>query len=70
MRPRSTANRIKLPLLTPHPGGRAAMTCEYRCGNACDHPVPNKSDNPYLNDLIAQAVSRRSLLRAGVVASA
>jgi len=46
------------------------MTCEYRCGNACGHPVPNTSDNPYLNDLIAKAVSRRSLLRAGVVASA
>ncbi len=45
------------------------MTCVYRCGNACSHPVPNTSDNPYLNDLIAQAVSRRSLLRAGVVAT-
>ncbi|WP_035738862.1 PhoX family protein [Glycomyces arizonensis] len=68
MGPRSSARR--LPLLTPpHQGGRAAMTCVYRCGNACSHPVPNTSDNPYLNDLIAQAVSRRSLLRAGVVAT-
>ncbi|SDD58967.1 hypothetical protein SAMN05216270_105219 [Glycomyces harbinensis] len=45
------------------------MTCAYRCGNACSHPVPNTSQNPYLGDLIAQAVSRRSLLRSGVVAS-
>ncbi|GAB3649206.1 PhoX family protein [Glycomyces tarimensis] len=69
MRPRSSANRLKLPLLTAHEGGRSAMTCEYRCGNACSHPVPNTSDNPYLTDLIASAVSRRSLFRAGVVAS-
>ena len=35
-----------LPLLG-HTGGRDSMTCLYRCGNACDHPVPNASDNPY-----------------------
>lgn len=45
------------------------MTCAYRCGNACSHPVPNTSQNPYLGDLIAQAVSRRSLLRSSVVAT-
>ncbi|MCH7233091.1 PhoX family phosphatase [Glycomyces sp. L485] len=66
---RPTDKRRALPLLTPHKPGRSAMTCEYRCGNACDHPVANTSDNPYLGDLIAQAVSRRSLFRAGVVAS-
>ena len=38
-----------LPLLggTRH-GSRDAMTCLYRCGNACDHPVPNTSDNTVL----------------------
>ena len=37
-----------LPLIGPAAhSGRSAMTCQYRCGNACDHPVPNKSDNPY-----------------------
>jgi secreted PhoX family phosphatase len=41
------------------------MTCLYRCGNACDHPVPNASDNPYLPDLVAGQVSRRGLVRAG-----
>jgi hypothetical protein len=25
----------------PAHGGRDAMTCLYRCGNACDRPVPN-----------------------------
>ncbi|GAB3239146.1 PhoX family protein [Glycomyces halotolerans] len=67
MRPRSSDNRLKLPLLTSHQGGRSAMTCAYRCGNACSHPAPNTSDNSYLGDLIAQAVSRRNLFRAGAV---
>lgn len=46
-----------LPVLTGH-GGRSAMTCQYRCGNACSHPAPNTSDNPYFGD-IASEVSRR-----------
>ncbi|THV26815.1 PhoX family protein [Glycomyces paridis] len=65
----SPSDRPRLPLFAPHAGGRSAMTCAFRCGNACSHPVPNTSENPYLGDLIAQAVSRRSLLRSGVVAS-
>ncbi|WP_020578371.1 PhoX family protein [Actinopolymorpha alba] len=51
-----------LPLLTPH-GSRSRMTCTFRCGNACDHPVPNPTDNPYFGDVVAAAVSRRSLLK-------
>jgi uncharacterized protein len=65
----SPSDRRRLPLFAPHAGKRSAMTCAYRCGNACDHPVPNTSQNPYLGDFIAQAVSRRSLLRSGVVAT-
>ncbi|MEU8190748.1 hypothetical protein AB0C00_26145, partial [Micromonospora carbonacea] len=58
-----------LPLLgaTRH-GSRDAMTCLYRCGNACDHPVPNTSDNPYLGDIVDAEVSRRGVVRAGAVA--
>ncbi|MFD2763739.1 PhoX family protein [Micromonospora eburnea] len=57
-----------LPLLgsTRH-GSRDAMTCLYRCGNACDHPVPNPSDNPYFGDLVDAEVSRRGVVRAGAV---
>ncbi|MEU5721360.1 PhoX family phosphatase [Micromonospora sp. NPDC047738] len=57
-----------LPLLgaTRH-GSRDAMTCLYRCGNACDHPVPNASDNPYFGDLVDAEVSRRGVVRAGAV---
>jgi len=66
--------RRLLPLLTGHRpdgsgrpaghGGRSAMTCLYRCGNACSHPEPNTSDNEYFGDLIAAQVSRRGVLQA------
>ncbi|MCA2215027.1 PhoX family protein [Jidongwangia harbinensis] len=57
-----------LPLLGPtgH-GGRDAMTCLYRCGNACDHPVPNTSTNDYLGDVVNREMSRRGVVRAGAV---
>src|SRR5690349_21864218 len=47
--------------------GRDAMTCLYRCGNACDHPVPNRTDNPYLGDVVNTGMSRRGVVRAGAV---
>ncbi|GAA1803470.1 PhoX family phosphatase [Planosporangium flavigriseum] len=47
--------------------GRSAMTCQYRCGNACDHPVPNGSDNEYLGDIISTGLTRRGLVRAGAL---
>ncbi|MEV6373831.1 PhoX family protein [Micromonospora musae] len=57
-----------LPLLgaTRH-GSRDAMTCLYRCGNACDHPVPNTSENEYFGDVVNAEVSRRGVVRAGAV---
>ncbi|WP_406171693.1 PhoX family protein [Streptomyces sp. NBC_00996] len=65
--------RRLLPLIgTPgtsgtHPGGRSAMTCRFRCGDACFHEVPNTSDNAYVGDVIAGALSRRSMMRAAAV---
>ncbi|MBU7597528.1 PhoX family phosphatase [Streptomyces sp. P38-E01] len=62
--------RKLLPLISQHPsGGRSAMTCHYRCGDACFKEVPNKSDNSYFGDIVAGALSRRSMLRAGAVAT-
>ncbi|MFD1150518.1 PhoX family protein [Saccharothrix hoggarensis] len=55
-----------LPLLANHSPGRAAVTCEYRCGDACFHDVPNTSGNPYFGDL----VTRRTAIKAGVVVAA
>ncbi|MFG2195042.1 PhoX family protein [Streptomyces sp. NPDC048639] len=59
--------RRLLPLISSHPGGRSAMTCRYRCGDACFHEVPNTSDNAYAGDVIAGALSRRNVLRASAV---
>lgn len=63
----SPERRRLLPLLGSH-GGRSAMTCLYRCGNACSHPAPNTSGNPYFGRVLDQGLSRRSTLRgAGAV---
>ncbi|MET9867653.1 PhoX family protein, partial [Streptomyces sp. NPDC006386] len=63
--------RKLLPLIgTPsgsHPGGRSALTCRFRCGDACFHEVPNTSSNEYVGDVIAGALSRRSMMRAAAV---
>ncbi|MEV5369046.1 phosphatase, partial [Streptomyces albogriseolus] len=63
--------RKLLPLIgTPsgsHPGGRSALTCRFRCGDACFHEVPNTSDNEYVGDVVAGALSRRSMMRAAAV---
>jgi len=59
-------HRWLLPM-ADHPSGRSAMTCAYRCGNACAHPAPNTSENEYFGDIAAGQLSRRGLLRAGAV---
>ncbi|MEU7553425.1 PhoX family phosphatase [Streptomyces sp. NPDC044571] len=60
--------RKLLPLIgNPHGGGRSALTCRYRCGDACFHEVPNTSDNEYVGDVMARAYSRRSMLRSAAV---
>ncbi|GHB01925.1 PhoX family protein [Streptomyces termitum] len=64
--------RKLLPLLSTHPhgGGRSALTCRFRCGDACFQEVPNTSDNEYVGDVIAGVLSRRSALRAAAVVTA
>ncbi|WP_447038416.1 PhoX family protein [Streptomyces sp. DSM 118878] len=58
-----------LPIVTSHQGsgGRSALTCRFRCGDACFQEVPNTSDNAYVGDVIAGALSRRSMMRATAV---
>ncbi|MDF5754460.1 PhoX family phosphatase [Spongiactinospora sp. TRM90649] len=57
-----------LPLLTTqHQAGRSALTCQFRCGNACSHDVPNTTENRYFGDIVAEALSRRGVLRAGAL---
>ena len=69
----NTANRPILTVLDDGhrcSTGRAAMTCHYKCGNACAQDAPNVSDNPYFGDVLGAAFSRRGLLRAGTVITA
>ncbi len=65
-----TPQRPLLPLLNAGPhGSRSAMTCQYRCGNACDHPEPNPTDNETMRELVESTIARRSLLKAGAVSA-
>ncbi|MCI3274821.1 PhoX family protein [Streptomyces cylindrosporus] len=57
----------KLLPIVGHSGGRSALTCRFRCGDACFHEVPNTSDNEYVGDVIAGAIGRRSMMRAAAV---
>ena len=63
-----------LPLLsdaaTPRHGSRSLMTCAYRCGNACDQPVPNPTDHPEFANVARRAFARRSLLKASAAGPA
>ncbi|MFD9250218.1 PhoX family protein [Streptomyces bottropensis] len=61
--------RKLLPMIGSHPGGRSALTCRFRCGDACFHEIPNTSANAYVGDVIASALSRRSVMRAAAVVS-
>ncbi|GGH46826.1 PhoX family protein [Microbacterium album] len=51
-------------------GKRSPVTCLYKCDNACFHPVPNTSDNPYFRDIASAALSRRAVLAGGAAAGA
>ena len=43
-------------------GSRSYMTCLYRCGNACDQPVPNQTGHGHIQDEIERVVARRTVL--------
>ncbi|MGY1710664.1 PhoX family protein [Geodermatophilus sp. SYSU D00758] len=60
----SPRRRLLLPLLNSvRHGTRSHTTCYYKCGNACDAAVPNRTDNPTFDSVVQAAVSRRSLLK-------
>ena len=48
-------------------GTRSYLTCLFKCGNACDHAEPNQTDTGHIQDEIAKAVGRRSVLRGTAV---
>jgi secreted PhoX family phosphatase len=43
-------------------GKRSPVTCQLKCGNACAMGVCNQSDNEYFKDIVASALSRRSVI--------
>lgn len=62
--------RRLLPLFTAasvRHGSRSHATCFYKCGNACDAPVPNPTGNPTFQSVVEGALSRRDLLKAAGV---
>lgn len=65
-----TAEGDGCPPEAPCASGRAALTCRYRCGDACAHDAPNTSANETFADVMAQVASRRGVLRAGAVIGA
>ena len=59
------------PVARAHEGGRSAMTCHYRCADACSRPAPNQSRNDYFGDIVAHGdASRRSVLKGGALTAA
>ncbi len=58
-----------LALFVKHDGqsGRAGVTCEYKCANACFHEVPNTSENTYFGDIV-NSLNRRGLIKGGAAA--
>jgi secreted PhoX family phosphatase len=52
--------------------GRASrdpLTCLFRCGNACDHPEPNRTEHGHVQDEIAKVVGRRGVLQSALLGS-
>ncbi len=63
-------DRRSLPLVpTTRHGSRSLMTCFFRCGNACDHPEPNRTQHGHIQDEIASALERRAVLKGAAVGS-
>ncbi|MFD6454133.1 PhoX family protein, partial [Nocardia sp. NPDC060220] len=58
-----------LALFVKHDGqsARAALTCEYKCGNACFHEPPNTSEGAYFGDIVS-GLNRRGLIKGGAAA--
>ena len=46
-------------------GKRSAVTCHFKCGNACLGPECNTSANPHFRDIASAALTRRTLLGLG-----
>ncbi|MEJ2885951.1 PhoX family protein [Actinomycetospora aeridis] len=57
-----------LPLAVRRPHGRPAVSCRYRCADACSREAPNPTGHTPFREVAAAALSRRRVLQAGLVA--
>ncbi len=57
--------RRSLPMADHARGKRLAVTCQYKCANACLGPECNSSHNETFQEVAAAALSRRALLGLG-----
>lgn len=57
--------RRSLPLAEHARGKRLAVTCQYKCANACLGPECNSSSNETFQQIASAALSRRALLGLG-----
>ena len=57
--------RRSLPMADHARGKRLAVTCQYKCANACLGPECNSSQNETFQQVAAAALSRRALLGLG-----
>ncbi len=60
--------RRALPIIGAR-GTGSRDTCKYQCGDACHRPAPNSTDNETFAEIVAQTLTRRGFLRAGMAAS-
>ncbi|MEU0651399.1 PhoX family phosphatase [Streptomyces albogriseolus] len=50
-----------------HNTARSALTCRYRCADACSHDAPNRSLNPHFGDIVRRTLSRRGVLKGSAM---
>ncbi|TDN88557.1 PhoX family phosphatase [Microbacterium sp. BK668] len=58
-------SRRSLPMADHARGKRSAVTCQFKCANACTKPECNTSSNETFQQVAARALSRRAVLGLG-----
>ena len=58
-----------LPMADHVRGKRSAVTCHYKCANACLGPECNTSANPHFRDIASAALTRRALFGLGAASA-
>ena len=67
--PDGDAHVVPLSVHPSLPFGRQAVTCRYRCGDACSQEPPNTSATEHFGAVVTRLVSRRGMLKALLAAA-